>query len=169
MTSPAGLTPAWAVPFGEAISAIAHSAGTAKKIIRTGSVERHLTWTQIDRLNEIAVTLPENTPGWLTVECAIDRESSQFAQELYSTFSASGRVKALTYRVADTDPNRVGVFVTVSGRTDEHFHYAQLFAAALNAPDVPVHFGPSKDGKAGVVRIIILRAEPVEQTEEARR
>jgi hypothetical protein len=131
------------------------------------SIERHLTWKQIDLLDEIALTLPDSAPAWLTIECTTDGESRRFAKEIRDVFSVSQRVRALNANL--TEAGSRGIFVTVASQTDEHFFYAQLIARALNAPDTPVHFGPPKDPKPGIVRITILAAEPVPPTEQARK
>jgi hypothetical protein len=153
-------TPRWAVTFAQQDSQ-AHGA-----IISNGSIERHLTWTQIDLLDEIAQALPGSASDWLTIECAADEESRRFAKEILDVFSISQRIKALSVRPAE--PVELGVFVTVSSQTDERFLYAQLIARALSAPDKPVHFGPPKDPMPGVVKIIILAAEPIPPSEQAR-
>jgi len=153
-------TPRWAASFAQ------QDGQTAGAITNNGSIERHLTWTQIDLLDEIAGALPKSAPDWLTIECAADRESHTFAKEIHEVFSISQRIKALNVRA--TEPVARGVFVTASSQTDEHFYYAQLIARVLNTPASPVHFGPPKDPKPGIVKIMILAAEPMPPTEQAR-
>jgi len=121
-----------------------------------GSVERYLNWTQIDLLDEIAEALPASAPEWLTIECAPDRESRTFAKEIHEVFAIRQRIKALNVAA---DPAGRGVFVMASGQSDEHFHYAELIAQVLNAPASPVHFGPLKEAKPGVVKIVVMAAE----------
>jgi hypothetical protein len=154
-------TPRWAVTFAQ------QDSQTHGTITGDGSNERHLTWTQIDLLDEIAQALPGSAPDWLTIECAADEESRRFAKEILDVFSISQRIKALGIRPAE--PVERGVFVTVSSQTDERFFFAQLIARALSAPDKPVHFGPPKDPKPGIVKIMILAAEPIPPTEQARK
>ena len=144
-------------------------APSARPAASESSVGRHLAWTQIDKLDEIAYALPDSARDWLTIECSNDEESRQFAREIQDIFSASQRVKSLNTRLAEPEANLRGIYVTVSGETDEHFRYAKLIAAALDSPERPVHFGPPEHPRPGIVKIIIQRAESVQPAVQARK
>ena len=131
--------------------------------IRDGSIQRHLNWSQIDLLNEVALTLPASAAAWLTIECGDDGDSRGLAKEIFDAISISRRINAV--RVGANESVARGIFVSVSNQNDEHFSYAQLLARVLNTPERPVHFGPTKDARPGTVKIIVQSAEatPVEQ------
>lgn len=163
LPAPVPEKPHWVISFPQQVRQATRANATS------GAIERHLSWTQIDLLNEIAMALPASAPDWLTIECAPDAESRRFAKEILDVFSTSHRIKNFTVRTAESGPAARGIFVTVSGKKDAHFSYSQLIGQALNAPDTPVHFGPSGDPRPGAVKIVILAAEPAAPIAQTRK
>jgi hypothetical protein len=163
LPAPVPEKPHWVISFPQQVRQAARAGGN------DGTIERHLSWTQIDLLNEIALALPASAPDWLTIECAADVESRRFAKEILDVFSTSHKIKTFNVRAAERGPGGRGIFVTVSGRKDAHFSYSQLIGQALNAPDTPVHFGPPADPRPGAVKIVILAAETAAPIAQSRK
>lgn len=155
-TGPVTIQPGAVVSFGQ------QGGQTAGTIINNAPAERHLKTSQKQSLAAIATTLPESASEWLSVEHANDGESGTFAKEIHEALSNGRKIKALITRLSEPDPRLRGLFVTVASEMDEHFIYAQQIANVIGSSDIPVHFVPPSDPKPGIVKVIVLRAEPMQ-------
>lgn len=129
-----------------------------------GPIERHLPKERLDQLDDLAADLPESAKEWLFVEYTNEGECGTLAKEIYDVLHRRDRVAAVVARLTEPNPSLRGVYVTAASETDEHFEYAQRIATIISTPNFRVHFEKPKDPKPGIVKVVILRAEPVPAT-----
>ncbi len=119
--------------------------------------ERHLTSAQVDAIDVLAQSLPDDAPKWFTVESLNTREAVTFGDEIQRILKKHHKTDAgVVVWLSARPPFPSGVVVVVQSEQDEHFKIAQQIATSIEVMGLPK---PSFTGgaglRAGQVKIIV--------------
>lgn len=119
--------------------------------------ERHLNPNQVEALNALAASLPDDAAHWFTVECINVPEAITFGDEIQRIFKNRGKTNAaVVIWISGHPPFPVGIVVAIKDDQDEHFQVAQRIANSIMAMDLPKPSFTAASGlQPGQVKIIV--------------
>jgi len=142
-------------PVATAPNGIAIGGGTVTNptVNNFGPTERHLSIGQIQALSLVAVSLPEDSPSWFSIETINSPESSNLATEIKNAFG--DKTGGVVTRLVENPPIPKGVFVIVSGKDSDHFDVAQKIANALGSSVFLTRFEPVTGLTSKQVKVVV--------------